>query len=554
MSTAHLPHFSIRWATLLTALLIQSVSAIELTLEATYCDVNSATRMVCDRENHLLYVTSPIDHLITVIDANGAVVNTIVLDDSPGAIDLAADGNLIVSVGSSIYKMTTTGTVLVTYGLAENYFVDPHDVVSVPDGRLFVSDDDDVIKVFDATGAPLFTFGQYGYFNGRFDEPVAMAYNPITEELLVNDQNNYRIQAFNLNGNLLRLWGSQGNGLYTDGTFFRAFGLDVDGLGQIWTLDVLVDLIQVYDSTGTYGFSAELNTPEIRGGIDIAVDGEVLYVSSPSTNCVWVYGISEGTIPVNPPLDLTILWTETGAQLNWNPQLDVVGYRVERSDNLEFAEAALEEIGFTTDTTYTDEWTANPYELCYYRVVAETGINSPSFSAILDRQRLNDGHYRDPLDTPHDSPHHVTEGVNCNSCHLRPYVYPSVRPEWWFGDHLCRSCHVETGFAAAVQTHLGTDSLACRVCHSPHYQQPQYPHYFIRNENPMGDSNPMLFNHETDYIHGAPLYDGICEICHTHTEYYRNDGTGEEHNPGSDCISCHTHERGFMPISEERSE
>ncbi|NUO20175.1 hypothetical protein HUU59_12080 [bacterium] len=554
MKTAHFSSHPFRWAILFSAVAVSRVAAVELNFEATWCNIPSATRLACDRGSHMLYVTSPLEQAIFVFGSDGVLAGTIELDGPPGAIEFAQDGNLIVSVGSAVRKISTTGELLVTYGLAENYFVDPHDIVSVPDGRVFVADDDDIIKVFSGTGEPLGTIGQYGYFNGRFDEPVAMACNPLTEELIVNDQNNYRFQAFTLDGNWLRRWGLEGNGLYTDGATFRTFGIDVDGLGQIWTLDVLVDLVQVFDSAGVFGFSAELGTPEIRGGIDIAVDGEVLYVSSPSTNCVWVYGISEGNIPVNPPLDLTIMWTEEGAQLNWNPQLGALGYRVERTEDLEFAEAAVEDIAFTSDTTFTDAWNTNPFELCYYRVVTETGISEPGFSAKLASERLNDGRYTNPLDTPHDSPHHVTEGVNCNSCHLRPYIYPSPREEWWFGDHLCRSCHVETGFAVAVQTHLGADSIACRVCHSPHYQQPQYPHYFIRNENPMGNSNGMYFNHETDFIHGAPLYDGICEICHTHTEYYRNDGTGEEHNTGSNCISCHTHERGFMPVEDRRNE
>jgi len=105
-----------------------------------------------------------------------------------------------------------------------------------------------------------------------------------------------------------------------------------------------------------------------------------------------------------------------------------------------------------------------------------------------------------------------------------------------------------------VETHLGADSVRCGVCHSAHYHQPQFERYFIRNENPMGNSNPMAFNHATDFVHGAPNYDGICEICHTQTDYYRANGKGLEHNTGSNCISCHTHENGFMPITGDREE
>ena len=550
MSHPRLLAFPPLLALVVSAGIIQNVCALELTLQDTWCEVNGATRMVCDLESHLLYVTAPIDNEIVVFDGSGAVVNTIELDGPPGAIELADDGNIIVSIGSTVRKVTADGTELVLFGLVEDYFVDPHDILCAPDGRVYVADDDDVIKVFDSAGTPLFTFGQYGYFYGRLDEPVAMAYNPVAEEIVVTDQNNYRFQVFDLEGDSLRHWGAEGNGLYTDGAFFRPFGMDVDGLGRIWSLDVLTDLVQVYDSAGAFLFSASLNTPEIRGGIDIALDGEVLYVSSPSTNCVYVYGVTTGTVPTDEPYELTILWTEAGAQLNWNPQPGAIGYLVERSADLEFAVAAIEQLGTVTDTTFTDDLFANPHTLCYYRVIAQTDVNNPG----LGNERMGGGRYRDPLDTEHDSPHHVTEGVNCNSCHLRPFIYPSPRPEWWFGDHLCKSCHVETGFAKAVQTHMGADTVRCGICHSPHYHQPQFERYFIRNENPVGESGGMFFNHATDFVHGAPEFDGICEICHTQTEYYRSNGKGAEHNPGSNCITCHTHENGFMPIADQRNE
>jgi hypothetical protein len=114
---------------------------------------------------------------------------------------------------------------------------------------------------------------------------------------------------------------------------------------------------------------------------------------------------------------------------------------------------------------------------------------------------------------------------------------------------LCKSCHVETGFAKAVRTHLGPDTIQCRICHSPHFHQPQFERYFINNVNPVGGSANMLFNNATDFLHGPPNYDGICEICHTQTSYHRNDASGDHtHNAGTNCVECHTHESGFMPV------
>ncbi|MEW6599461.1 MAG: Ig-like domain-containing protein [Nitrospirota bacterium] len=54
------------------------------------------------------------------------------------------------------------------------------------------------------------------------------------------------------------------------------------------------------------------------------------------------------------------------------------------------------------------------------------------------------------------------------------------------------------------------------------------------------------------FADGDATYDGICEVCHTQTTHFRNNGSGEDQlhvNAGSpagtDCISCHSHTAGF---------
>ncbi len=84
MSPARLLAFPPLLATIVSALLFQNIFALELTLQDTWCGVHGATRMVCDLENHLLYVTSPIDNEIVVFDGSGAVVSTIGLGGPPG--------------------------------------------------------------------------------------------------------------------------------------------------------------------------------------------------------------------------------------------------------------------------------------------------------------------------------------------------------------------------------------------------------------------------------------------------------------------------------------
>ncbi|MFH1025818.1 MAG: hypothetical protein V1764_03985 [Nitrospirota bacterium] len=38
-----------------------------------------------------------------------------------------------------------------------------------------------------------------------------------------------------------------------------------------------------------------------------------------------------------------------------------------------------------------------------------------------------------------------------------------------------------------------------------------------------------------------PPTDGACQVCHTITSYWRNDGSGNDHFPGQNCTACHLH-------------
>ncbi len=549
MGTDRLFSLCLRVSSLIALTCVVPCGALELTLDATLCPGGNSTRLVCDINEHRLYVTSPLTHEIFVYDGADALVETIELDGEPGAIALTGNGTLLVSVGRSVREYTTSGDELVTFGFVDDYFVDPHDVEWASDGRVFVADDDDSIKVFDATGAPVSSFAGWGYINSRLDEPVALDFNPVTGELIIADQNNYRLKAFSAGGAFLRAWGSERNEFQLPGSYFRPFGLDIDPSGRIWSLEMIADLVQVYDNGGAFLYSADFGPLAMRGGVDLAVDGERLYVSSPATGCVYVYTIiGGGPPPAGQPFDLTILWTDDAAQLHWRARPGTSGYRIERSIEYDFPPLWTDEIAATTDTFYTDDVSELPGAQYYYRVWSEPTLHR-AFDRTADNSRA-DWPYREALDQPHDAPHHGTHGVDCHSCHFRSLDYPEPMPAWWRSDHICKSCHVETGFAMAIQTHLGSDTLSCSICHNPHYHGEQYARYYIRDENPVGESEHMLFNHATDFIHGAPNYDGICEICHNQTDYYRRDGSGAEHNVGSNCLTCHAHENGFMPTAE----
>ena len=70
--------------------------------------------------------------------------------------------------------------------------------------------------------------------------------------------------------------------------------------------------------------------------------------------------------------------------------------------------------------------------------------------------------------------------------------------------------------------------------------------------NSSGQDNAPISNSFAD---GDLVYDGICEVCHTGTTHFRNDGTGSDplhtnmNSPaGTNCIVCHTHLNGFRAM------
>jgi predicted CXXCH cytochrome family protein len=71
-----------------------------------------------------------------------------------------------------------------------------------------------------------------------------------------------------------------------------------------------------------------------------------------------------------------------------------------------------------------------------------------------------------------------------------------------------------------------------------------------------GEKMPKFFDvtGTNSFADGDTEYDGVCEVCHTLTTHFRNDGLGTDQDhtnmgagiPGSNCTDCHKHESGFQ--------
>jgi hypothetical protein len=133
----------------------------------------------------------------------------------------------------------------------------------------------------------------------------------------------------------------------------------------------------------------------------------------------------------------------------------------------------------------------------------------------------------------------------CERCHLNLHVGQ-------FGPGhrslpACADCH------SAQQPHedpaAGTPSQ-CFQCHTPHGSSNLF---FVREQilTPSGAQRVVEFTNVNGAADGGfasvtPPVRGVCQVCHTTTQFYRADGSGNAHFTFP-CYICHLHTNGFLP-------
>lgn len=138
-----------------------------------------------------------------------------------------------------VFKFSHGGELLMTLGEEgvagwdAAHFNQPTDVAVAPDGTFYVSDGygNSRVAKFAADGTFLMDWGRKGKRPGEFDLPHGLALDD-AGKLYVADRTNQRIQIFNSDGELLRLWGAE-----QLGRAGRPWGLDVSSDGFLFVID-----------------------------------------------------------------------------------------------------------------------------------------------------------------------------------------------------------------------------------------------------------------------------------------------------------------------------
>lgn len=123
----------------------------------------------------------------------------------------------------------------------------------------------------------------------EFRYPVAVAVGP-DGAIYISDQMNFRVQVFERDGRLRRVFGELGN---TPGSLARPKGLAVDGGGRVYVADAAFNNVQVFDSTGVlliaFGWLGH-GEGEFWLPMGLATDGrDRIYVADRYNNRIEVY-------------------------------------------------------------------------------------------------------------------------------------------------------------------------------------------------------------------------------------------------------------------------
>ena len=102
------------------------------------------------------------------------------------------------------------------------------------------------VDVFDLNGEKLFSFGTNGGRDGEFNYPTHIALDG-AGDVYVMDSLNFRIQIFDHDGKFQTQFGGMGTGI---DAFMKPKGIAVDSDGHIWVSDSLRNSIQAFDRTG----------------------------------------------------------------------------------------------------------------------------------------------------------------------------------------------------------------------------------------------------------------------------------------------------------------
>jgi hypothetical protein len=189
--------------------------------------------------------------------------NLIVGDDASGLVQIFdSNGNF-----KSYFGGTATGETTIAFGTwwnlfpgdrtGDGLFVGPPFAIAVDPVNLNIVAVDargQRVLIFNSAGQFLSVFGAPGSAPGQFafqsnNFPVGVAIDPASENIIVTDTGNNRVEIFNSAGVYLSQFGTYGSG---NGQFAMPTGVAIDPVSRNIVVADLSDRVQIFNSAGVY--------------------------------------------------------------------------------------------------------------------------------------------------------------------------------------------------------------------------------------------------------------------------------------------------------------
>ncbi len=264
----------------------------------SYFAKGAPSRIAVDKDGNCA-VSDTLGGFLSLYTMDGIPGNRIYPVSRPCGIAFTSDGNIItgdLDSGSALI-LDNDFNIAGHLGNGPGEFLKPTDIAVHPaNGNIFVVDmDRNTVKVFDSSGARLFSFGNLGSGIGEFNKPLGIAVSPLTGNIFVTDRNNYRVQVFDPSGTHIRSFGSKGQ---EPGQFSSVSGIAFDREGYLYVVDEFQGFVQMFSEDGTYiaGISSYGNE---NGKLNLPVDAVVdnanrLLVTSSNKGTVEIFQLGGG--------------------------------------------------------------------------------------------------------------------------------------------------------------------------------------------------------------------------------------------------------------------
>ncbi|MFI5395287.1 MAG: hypothetical protein ACHQ9S_07105 [Candidatus Binatia bacterium] len=138
--------------------------------------------------------------------------------------------------------------------------------------------------------------------------------------------------------------------------------------------------------------------------------------------------------------------------------------------------------------------------------------------------------------------------LDCTICHTADVPPGTEQPGQPLPACNIAACHHHP--QSLIQHRPAGPGSVCTDCHKGHQSSNLF---LVREEilTPSGVQRAVEFTNadgvaDGSFVSVTPPVRGLCQVCHTTTQFYRADGSGDTHFTFP-CYSCHSHTKGFLP-------